>query len=478
MAVNQNKKYSGKDMSEVEETSSDSIVFRGGKSRSDDFNKSQKTSDNDLENVFDITSHRAEVSMNLDKPEASALTKAKETTIVISGDDESREITIEELKDLLIKNKNLRQIVVEEVKLDNASRYRMLFDNDHEGPLESKQEYEPPVSVQAERSRLLSLEAKVNKAFLEDSSKNFQFKMTLPKNERPVKFESPKLKLKASVERPSYQEDISLKASKVVKAEKLVFSNDDLAKEQPFSERSQFRADEVSLGDFKTHDKELVDVQISKHVLKRKYQGNKSKIAAAYYLVQNHLELYKLGMLYLEDFKAGLKSFAFNQVALESDQDKTILGIASFFSNHINVQPLVVTPKFENHYLSKFVGKVECKYRSVEGENVSFKQLVADGIHFIEEDEIKRVAGRLKNINLEGFLRILIKDAEIVLWDLPSMKKMDEMKEIYFPMIQAVENVSLLVKKDKTSYSVVKTLEDYFSKYGVSIKGLIFGSGN
>ncbi|EQC52664.1 hypothetical protein, partial [Bacteriovorax sp. DB6_IX] len=63
--------------------------------------------------------------------------------------------------------------------------------------------------------------------------------------------------------------------------------------------------------------------------------------------------------------------------------------------------------------------------------------------------------------------------SDVVLWDLPDLKEMDNKKEVFYPVIRSLESVSLIVKTNYSKYAELHKIKDYFEKYKVPFKGLV-----
>ena len=54
------------------------------------------------------------------------------------------------------------------------------------------------------------------------------------------------------------------------------------------------------------------------------------------------------------------------------------------------------------------------------------------------------------------------------------MGVLDSNKEVYFPIIRTLDNVSFVIGQDRTKNSEIHTLLNYYKRYQVPVKGLLF----
>lgn len=196
-----------------------------------------------------------------------------------------------------------------------------------------------------------------------------------------------------------------------------------------------------------------------------------------YYRAVDHVELFKTGASYLEDFKNGIKSFAFSGLGLDQSKQKSIFGICSFFNYHTQVRTLIVAKDFKKSFFSFYITDLKVKEKAIYKDGQSYRYYQGDGFDILDFQELKRVYTQVAHYDYEEFLRELTNRYDLVLWDLPEMDILDSNKEVYFPIIRMLDNVSLIVKGKQTNIFEIRDLADYYSKYQVDIKGVLFDTG-
>ena len=200
----------------------------------------------------------------------------------------------------------------------------------------------------------------------------------------------------------------------------------------------------------------------------------KAKPNDYYYQAKNHKDLFKLGNSYFEDVKAGLKSFCFSSFSGSVEQQKTVFGISAFFNYHSDLKVTIITEKLEDSYYLKFIKNLERKVGNVFDESFQYEYYSSDGIDIVEIKELRNIFHHIEHFAFNDFLQLLCERADITLWDLPEIKKLDRDKEMYFPMTMVVESVSLVVSTEETRLEDIEKMLDYYDKYNVKVKGIIF----
>ena len=195
-----------------------------------------------------------------------------------------------------------------------------------------------------------------------------------------------------------------------------------------------------------------------------------------YYKTVDHVELFKTGTAYLEDFKNGLRSFAFSSLGVTDSKQKSIFGICSFFNYHTDVNTLIVSEDFKKSFFSFYIKELKPKNKPIFKDGESYKLYSGPGFDILDFYEVKKIYSKVSHYDYEEFLRELTNKYDLVLWDLPNMDILDENKEIFFPVIRMLDNVSLVVRGKETSINHIRSLADYYSKYQVDIKGVLFDS--
>ena len=206
---------------------------------------------------------------------------------------------------------------------------------------------------------------------------------------------------------------------------------------------------------------------------KRKIRDKSQKTVSYYYRAKNHFDLYKMGFSFQENFKEKIKSFAFNSLDLKEDQEKTIIGLVSYFAYHEDIKITVVTEDFENSFYSKFMTNVLNSAKSFPLENIPYKVFSEGKIDFIEFNELLKIEDKMKEHTIENVVGSLVEESDIIFWDLPSTVEMDKKRELFFPINRKIERVSFILEENKSKFKEIEKVIDYYKKYNIKIKGSI-----
>jgi hypothetical protein len=432
-----------------------------------------------LSEGFDLKSEyyekNIEVSKKLLESEQDVVTKVK-----VHKKDSIVEIDADQIKDVIKNNKDIKQIVVEKISLEEATRYSLFFtpkaENDSESLLldHSNQISENSVSTTIKkRWNLQELESLVNNNFIKSNSVKESYsdeKMT----EGKLHFRHAGNKKKEAEES---NEHVSLDFVDT-------HDDDDETIDSNVVEETKEKRVKLNLK-LKNKDREKNELlhldnddtektlKYQKHTLtKKKNRSNKSY----YYKAKDHMELYKVGSSYLEDFKAGLKSFSFSSNGIACDREKTVFGICSFFNYHEDLNICILTSDLLKTFYSEICEDFEEKEIQVFDEDLTLKINRAKGFDLIQYKDLKKVERKIRDYDFETFVDYLSDRYDLLLWDLPELSILDSNKELYFPIIRTLDNVSLVVKKDVSKISEIGDMISYYNRYQVDIKGLLYSS--
>ncbi len=210
----------------------------------------------------------------------------------------------------------------------------------------------------------------------------------------------------------------------------------------------------------------------------KKIPSNKKKQSGGnsyFYKVANHAELYKLGSSYLEDFKSGLKSFTISSTGYYNSQQKTIIGLASFFDHYDDLKIAIISDNLFNGYFQEIITASEQKkiplFVSEYDLNIfSFHQ----HFDFIDFNIILDIPNKKENIDYEQRVNDIINYYDVIFWDMPELYKIQADPEAYYPAMQSFDSLSIIASKSMTKTGEVSSIRSFFESYNISIKGLLF----
>jgi hypothetical protein len=421
--------------------------------------------DSQLENEFKLKSEFFEKNVDVDH---SFLQDQKEdyTQVKIYREGGIDIIDPRALKEFIATHKGINQVVIEKISLNEATRVSLLFE-----PLENGEEMS---TLLEDQIRPHFVEQSSTEELSTDKSFSLDELETLVNQDffgRPVvesiEEESDILpKSKLNFDFPAEE------TSEKLFTPRLVEDCDTGREAQGDKEDKETTSSGLNL---KLKDagatRESKQLNYEKHTLTRK--KNKSG-NAFYYRAKDHMELYKVGSSYLKDFNSGLKSFSFASCGLDLQREKSVLGITSFFNYHEDINICVVTRDVANSFYSAIAENLSVKAREIFDEDLTYDVHHAGGFDLVELSELKKVERKLRNYDFEHFLDHLLDSYDLILWDLPALEVLDSNKELYFPIIRSLDNVSFIVGKNKSKVSEINSMVSYFKRYQIQIKGLLF----
>jgi len=394
-------------------------------SKNHSYDDSSKGPSRSLADNFDLKSEYYEENIKVSK----RLLESEEdiiTNVKVHKQDSIVEINAKDIKKVIRENKDIKQIVVEKISLEEASRYSLLF-----APKEN------------------------NQGLLEDHKKNYT-----------VEGETSKKWSILSLQDYLNEEFIG-------------------AKESQKTNRSDIESSVVSLKDEQNHNKnnllpfssqESEDEHLDKNLKYQKHTLTKKKNRdkTYYYRAKDHMELYKVGSSYLKDFKDGEKSFSFSSNGISKEREKTVFGICSFFNYHEGLSICIVTGNLKEAFYNEMCDSFSREKIPVFDEGFSLPIQSASGFDIIEYRDLKKVERKIKDYDFETFIEFITDHYDLVLWDLPELSILDSNKELYFPIIRSLDSVSFVIKKDTSKISEIGKMISYFNRYQVDIKGLLY----
>ncbi|MBC7430404.1 MAG: hypothetical protein H7336_17450 [Bacteriovorax sp.] len=193
-----------------------------------------------------------------------------------------------------------------------------------------------------------------------------------------------------------------------------------------------------------------------------------------FFKAKDHKSFYQVGDSFYQDFKNGERLFLFTGLKAKVDQQKTILGIASFINYFDTAQILVITTASDNSYFKTILSESEDKsLQLADGIDLDIHTL--EGINFVDLDCIARACMQNSETDYEQIVALLSGHFDCILCDLPEvLEKKSPHLEFYLPVYKIANSVSFIMASNKSSFSKVGKLMNYFSSYNIKIKGALF----
>lgn len=425
---------------------------------------SNYSSGDDTLNNFELKSEYIEKNVNLKKPTQEEMEQPIRTNVTVYRENSVETVSAGELKEIIKTCKDIKQVIIEKISVKEATKISLL--------------YEPKLGELSERKKSLTNKLSFNKK--ENSENKVEQVQTIEQVKPSVEVKRPGEvnRNESTISKTNFKEfesslnedfllnsplesevDSNVENFDTPDMEKKVFTNLELKTESELDSEAEI---------------ENKNVEYSKHTLTRK-KGRQHN--GYYYKAKDHMELFKVGSSFLKDFRNGLKNFSFSSFELQEEREKTVFGISSFFNYHSDIKMVIVTSSIRDSFYGKFVKNLEVEEKEVLDEGLKYKVYKAKGFDIIEFAELGKVERRMRLYDFEYFLDDFVDCYDLVLWDLPEVSILDTNKELYFPIIRVLDNVSLIVAGNKTKIKEINELIGYFQRYQIKIKGLLFSQG-
>ena len=62
---------------------------------------------------------------------------------------------------------------------------------------------------------------------------------------------------------------------------------------------------------------------------------------------------------------------------------------------------------------------------------------------------------------------------DLILWDVPSLEKIQESPKFYYPMIMRFDFLSIIVSHTKSKEKDITSVINFYSDYGIQLKGFL-----
>lgn len=387
-------------------------------------------------NNFELQSEYVEKDVRLPDLSVEQKDAPEQTIIKVVREEGVQTVTPQELKQIIKNGKDIKKVVVEKLSINEASRVTLQYSPKKDGQTETLANDESTLLSYVPDTKEVKF---ADNQYLKDISLlEFEFILNAefikPINNPFTKKDRPELKIK-----------------------------DQEIKNETDSNVSWFDRNEDS-SDYKR-------VEYERHTLLKK-KGKQHN--GYYYRAKDHVELFKTGSSYLKDFKDGEKNFSFVSTGLDQVREKTVFGIASFFNYHSDCKVAIVTDHFEKSFYQQFVGELEKEEKTIVNEDLPFYIYAGNGFDLIEYTVLRQVERKIKEADFETFIEKLVDQYDLILWDLPEIESMKANKELYFPMIRVIDNVSLIVSENKTKFVEMQKIIDYFRRYQIRVKGMLY----
>jgi hypothetical protein len=200
----------------------------------------------------------------------------------------------------------------------------------------------------------------------------------------------------------------------------------------------------------------------------------KKKSNRYFYKVSNHHELFKIGRSFYTDYLAGVKSFAITSTGYQTSQQKTILGLASFFDHKEDLKIGIISDNLKQGAFKDIVSiSKTVKYDYWGPDKFIEIKSFYNHFEFINLDQLLKLARDNDLGEYDEVFDHVVDLYDIVFWDVPELHKFQVDSEGYFPVIMKFESISIIVAQSLTKKSDIEDIKKFFLGYGINLKGLL-----
>ncbi len=203
----------------------------------------------------------------------------------------------------------------------------------------------------------------------------------------------------------------------------------------------------------KSKNLKLVDSQ--------KFKGRKS-----YYQIMDPDNLSAVGLPYLEDFRRGIKNFAFCSTNYKASQQRTIVALASYFEHLFDLKILIVSDSLLKGMFKDFIRA---------GKNVRINlnhpDLNAEIVQFYHHFDFFDIG--LERSYTKEVMQNVLSQYDLIFWDTPMLSQHHETHTILKKIAHNFESVSIVVPPSASRGNGIEELKKHFESFGINIAGVL-----
>ncbi len=199
-----------------------------------------------------------------------------------------------------------------------------------------------------------------------------------------------------------------------------------------------------------------------------------------FYQIGNPLELAKIGRSFLDDFKQGIRSFAITSTDYKASQQRTVLALACYFDHLYDMKILVISDSLNHGMFGEVIQGSKKEQIHIEGTS---KHIEVNHFHhhfdLIDLNKLQELNQQEKpNYDFEHTIQTLLKGYDIIFWDTPTLGVFRGKASSYSQTLGFIESLTIIVSQAVSHSKDVNDLKEYFSSFGVNIKGVVFDKLN
>jgi hypothetical protein len=219
----------------------------------------------------------------------------------------------------------------------------------------------------------------------------------------------------------------------------------------------------------------LVDEQI-----KSTSKNSSDQLASYFYKISNHEELFKIGKGFHQEFKKGIKSFAFTSTGYKNSQQRTILGLCCFFDQNTDYKIAVISDNLNQGIFSELVESSEKNsYKLENGEDAIDYTSFHHHFDFINYSEFdKFYNSHVYTKSFESEVQKILDKYDLVFWDIPDMERIKQNPHFHFRISHLYQSMTVIISQNNTSGKEVEGVKNFFSNYNINLNGVLFDTSS
>jgi len=222
----------------------------------------------------------------------------------------------------------------------------------------------------------------------------------------------------------------------------------------------------------KIEGKEYNQIKYSRYVIK---DISKKIVTENFYRTKNHNSLHSLGRNFENYLKEGINSFGVYSLASQENSIETILGLLTYF-NYYQQKGLVII--LEQELLSSLKKLFPYFQSQDESNNLDLDipcfSYLDNEILTYEDIYIQATES---NASLKEYSKLISLKSDVLFAQIPEIQKIKKNKQLFFPILDSVNNISLITNQINSSVSKLNNAKKFFELYNLHINGLIINKG-
>ncbi|RPJ74808.1 MAG: hypothetical protein EHM20_09985 [Alphaproteobacteria bacterium] len=207
-----------------------------------------------------------------------------------------------------------------------------------------------------------------------------------------------------------------------------------------------------------------------------KVDSTSDKLAGYFYKIANHEELFKIGRGFLKEVENGVGSFAFTSTGYKNSQQRTILGLCCFFDQNANYKIAIISDHLTQGVFGDLVDSSSLNsYPVGNGQDVVNYKSFHHHFDFIDYSEfIKFYENHLYTKSFDEEVAKILKNYDIVLWDVPEMEKVKEHPHFHYRISHFYESMTVIISQYASTGKHIESIKNFFSNYNINLNKVLF----